>query len=96
MPVTVTVKVPRESPLVPWKVKVALALLFAGTFTLEELKVSVTPVTDVADNETVPLNPFRLVRVIVTDPDPVRCIVRLEGEELMLKSGCAGAVTVNA
>ena len=61
-----------------------------------ELKVSVTPVTGEAESEAVPLNPFRLVAVIVTDPDPVLCIVRLDGEALMLKSGEAGAVTVNA
>jgi len=64
--------------------------------TVVELKVSVTPVTGVADSETVPLNPSRLETMIVTDPDPDRCIVRLDGEALMLKSGAAGAVTVNA
>ena len=95
MPVTVTVKVPRESPLVPWNVNVALALPFAGTFTGFVLNVSVTPLTLVAERETDPLNPLMLVSVIVTDPDPVLCIVRLEGEALMLKSGGAGAVTVN-
>jgi len=61
-----------------------------------ELKVSVTPVTGVANSKTVPLNPLRLETVIVTDPDPVRCIVRLDGEALTLKSGAAGAVTINA
>ena len=76
--------------------RVALALPFAGTLTDAGLKVSVTPVTDVADNETVPVNPLMLVAVIVTDPEPVLCIVRLEGEALMLKSGGEGAVTVNA
>ena len=92
----VTVNVPCESLLVPWNVSVALTLPFAGTVTEEALKVSVTPVTGVADNETVPLNPATLEIVIVTDPDPVRCIVRLEGEALMVKSGVAGAVTVSA
>ena len=87
-------KVPRESLVDPWKVKVALALPFAGTLTVVGLKVSVTPVTGVAENETVPVNPFRLVTVIVTDPDAVRCIVRLVGEALMLKSPGGGAVTV--
>ena len=64
--------------------------------TVVELKVSVTPVTEVAESETVPLNPPWLETVIVTKPDPVRWIVRLDGEALMLKSGAAGAVTVNA
>ena len=96
MPVTVTVNVPLESPLDPWKVNVPVAMPFAGTLIGFVLNVSVTPVTLVADNETDPLNPFKLVTVIVTDPDPVRWIVRLEGEALMLKSGGAGAVTVNA
>ena len=71
VPVTVTVNVPRESPEVPWKVNVALALPFAGTLTGFVLKVSVTPLTEVAVNDTAPLNPLMLVTVIVTDPEPV-------------------------
>ena len=96
VPVTVTTNVPRESPLDPWNVKVAVPVPPDVTVMLVGLKVSATPVTDVADNETVPANPFRLVTVIVTEPDPVRCMVRLEGDAEMLKSGGAGAVTVRA
>lgn len=95
MPVTVTVNVPRESPVCPWNCRVALALPFAGTFTEVGVKVSVTPVTGEADNVTVPANPFRLVTVIVVDPEPVLWIVTLVGFALMLKSPVGGVVTVN-
>lgn len=96
MPVTVTVKVPRESPLVPWNVRVELTLPFAGTLTGFVLNVSVTPLTLVADSNTDPLNPLMLVTVTVTDPDPVRCMERLVGEAPIEKSPGGGAVTVRA
>jgi hypothetical protein len=94
VPVMLTVKVPRESALVPWNVSVEVVDPPADTVTGLELKVSVTPATGSAERDTVPANPFKLVTVMVTDPDPVRCIVRLVGEALMLKSGAAGGFTV--
>jgi hypothetical protein len=92
----VTVNVPRESELEPVKVRVAVPLPPEETVIVVELKVSVTPFTEVAERVMVPLNPFKLVTVIVVDVDPSLDIVRLEGEALMLKSGDGGAVTVNA
>ena len=96
VPVMVTVTVPRESPLEPVKVRVAEPLAPPDTVIVVELNVSVTPFTEVAERVTVPLNPFRLVTVIVVEVDPSLDIERLEGEALMLKSGGAGAVTVSA
>ncbi len=90
VPVMVTVNIPRLSPELPWNVSVEVP----DPVTEAGLKVSVTPVTDDADSETVPVNPFSAVILTVTDPDPVRWIVRLVGETLMLKSGGGGAVTV--
>lgn len=96
VPVIVTVVVPRESALEPVKVRVAVPLPPDDTVIVVELKVSVTPFTEVAERVMVPLNPFRLVTVIVVEVDPSLDIERLDGEALMLKSGDAGAVTVNA
>ena len=94
---TVTVEVvPRESVLEPVKVRVAVPVPPDATVIVVELKLSVTPFTDVAERVMVPLNPFRLVTEIVVEVDPSLDIVRLDGEALMLKSGVAGVVTVNA
>jgi hypothetical protein len=84
------VKVPLDAPLlVKVRVEVPLPVTVVG------LKVAVTPAGRVpVDSETVPVKPFSAVMVIVVEPDPVRCIVRLEGDALMLKSGVAGPVTV--
>ena len=96
VPVMVTVVVPRESALEPVNVRVAVPLPPDETVIVVELKVSATPLTEVAERVMVPLNPFKLVTVIVVEVDPSLVIVRLEGEALMLKSGGEGAVTVNA
>lgn len=85
-----------ESALVPWKVRVALPLWPDANVIVVGLNVSVTPVTEVAESETAPANPFRLATVIVTCPEPSLDIVRLWGDAEMLKSGGGGAVTVNA
>lgn len=96
VPVMVTVNVPRESALVPVKVRVAVPLPPDDTVIVLELKVSVTPVTELGERVMVPLNPFRLVTVMVVDVDPSLDIERLDGEALVLKSGDGGAVTVSA
>lgn len=90
VPVTVMVNVPLDAPLL-LKVKVEVPL----PVTVVGLKVAVTPAGSVpVDSETMPLNPFSDVMVMVVEPEPVLCIVRLEGDAPMLKSGCAGPVTV--
>jgi hypothetical protein len=59
------------------------------------LKVAVTPAgSEPVDSDIVPLNPFSDVMVMVVEPEPVLCIVRLEGDALMLKSPVTGPVTV--
>jgi len=84
------VNVPLDAPLlVKVRVEVPLPVTVAG------LKVAVTPAGKLpVESETVPLKPFSDVMVIVVEPEPVRCIVRLEGDALMLKSPVTGPVTV--
>lgn len=96
VPVIVTVNVPLESPLEPVKVRVEMPLPPDVTAIALGLKLSPTPVTAVADRDTVPANPLRLVTVMVVDVEPSLDIRTLKGEALMLKSGAAGAVTVKA
>lgn len=62
--------------------------------TVVGLKLSVTPVTEEAESETVPVKPFRAPIVTVTDPEPSLDMVRLVGDALIEKSGGGGAVTV--
>jgi hypothetical protein len=65
--------------------------------TMAGLNVAVVPVGGaVLDNVIVPLNPFSEVNVIVDVPLPPCMIVTVVGEALMLKSGEAVVVTVNA
>jgi hypothetical protein len=84
------VNVPLDAPLlVKVRVEVPLPVIVAG------LKVAVTPAGKLpVESETVPLKPFSDVMVIVVEPEPVRCIVRLEGDALMLNSPVTGPVTV--
>jgi hypothetical protein len=83
VPVTEMLNVPLDAPLLV-KVRVEVPL----PVTLPGLKLAVTPEGKLpVDSETTPLKPFNDVMVTVVDPEPVRCIVRLEGEALMLKSG---------
>jgi hypothetical protein len=90
VPVTVMLKVPLDWPLL-LKVRVEVP----PPVTLVGLKVAVTPAGSApCESETVPVKPFNDVMVMVVDPEPVRCIVRLEGDALMLKSPDTGAVTV--
>jgi hypothetical protein len=90
VPVTVMENVPLDVPLLlRVRVEVPLPVTLAG------LKLAETPAgNEPVVSETVPVKPFSAVMVIVVVPEPVRCIVRLEGDALMLKSGCAGPVTV--
>ena len=94
VPVMVTVNVPRLSPDEPVKVSTEVPDPPEDTVIEAGLKLAVTPVGGFAESVTVPLNPFRLVTVIVVETDPSLCIVTLAGEALMLKSGGGGAVTV--
>ena len=86
VPVIVTVKNPLLSLLVPWKVSVAVPDPPAVRVIVVGLNVSVTPVTGLAERVIVPLNPFRLVTVMVVDVEPVLDIETLVGEAPMLKS----------
>jgi hypothetical protein len=92
VPVKVTVNVPRLSTDEPVNVTSETPDPPSGTVTRPGLKPTLTPVGGVADNETVPLNPFKLVTVIAVESIPNLGILRLDGEALMLKSG--GGVTV--
>lgn len=91
VPVTVTVNVPRLSLEDPAKVSVEVP---DPPVTEAGLKLAVTPVGGFAERVTVPVKPLMLVMVTVVETDPSLCIVTLEGETLMLKSGGGGAVTV--
>jgi len=76
-PTTVTVYVPAVLELT---VRVEDAEPFAGNVTLDELKERVGPVGDAeAVRPTVPENPFRLVRVIVDEPEFFTAKLRLDG-----------------
>jgi hypothetical protein len=88
VPVTVTVKVPvAVAPPCPVNVNVDVPLPPEATVTLVGLRVAVTPAGSApVDSDTVPLKPFSDVMVMVVDADPDLVIVRLEGDELMLKS----------
>jgi len=90
VPVMVMVNVPLEAPLLV-KVRVEVPL----PATLVGLKLAETPEGNVpVDSETVPVKPFSDVIVTVVDPDPVLCMVKLEGDALMPKSPVTGPVTV--
>lgn len=92
VPVIVTVNVPRLSLEEPVKVTNEIPDPPGGTVTNRGLKPTLTPVGGVANIETVPLNPFKLVTVINVESIPNLGILRLDGEALMIKSG--GGVTV--
>ena len=76
-PTTVTVKLPAVLVLT---VKIEDAEPFAGNVTLDELKEREGPVGDAeAVRPIVPENPFRLVRVIVDEPEFFTAKLRLDG-----------------
>ena len=95
VPVIATVNVPVVvSPLLPVKVRVEVPVPPVATVTLVGLKVAVTPEGGAVDSVTVPANPPCEVIVMVVVAEPPLCIVRLEGDALMLKSPVTGTVTV--
>src|SRR5260370_7572872 len=76
VPVKVTVNVPRLSTDEPVNVTSETPDPPSGTVTRPGLKLTLTPVGGEADNETVPLNPFKLVAGIATQSLPQLPIFR--------------------
>jgi hypothetical protein len=97
VPVTVITNVPVVAVAEALNVIVDVPVPPETRFTLTGLNAAVVPLGGVdADNVTVPVNPFNEVRVIVEVPLVPRIIVTDVGDALMLKSGGAAIVTVNA
>lgn len=89
-PVIVTVLVPVVAWLLAANVNVLVPVAGFG------LNLAVTPLpSPLADNVTLPLNPFDGVIVIVAVPWEDRVIVRVVGDADSEKSPTAGALTVN-
>lgn len=58
------------------------------------LKLTVSPLAELADSVTVPLNPFCAEDVIAVVAVALCCIVRLDGLMLREKSGCIVVVVM--
>ena len=91
MPVTETVYEPLAVELPTVTLRVVVPGDEGVTDTLGLLRVAVIPLGVVGGSKvTVPENPFKLETVIVEVPDNPWIRVRLEGSEVMVKSGGGG------
>lgn len=91
----VTVNVPGLALPLPVNVSTDVPVPPDDIVTGEGLKAALTPKGGLAENETVPLNPFKLPIVMVVEAVPLFDMLRLEGDALMLKSGGGGGETVS-
>ena len=95
LPVTVTVKLPVGVEDWVVTVSVAVALPPEVRETDDGFNETLGPLGEMFEESvTVPPNPPVLASVIVDDPEPPGTIWKVEGLEVMVKSGVGGCVTV--
>ncbi len=75
-------------------VRVEVAFPPGKSETVDLLRVAVVPGAWLVESETVPLKPFRLVRLMVLLPQEPCCMLRLLGLADTEKSGPPGPATV--